>query len=469
MPSFWKLVSYTGLFLGFLFTVWVLSKRKRSPAATWAWILSFFLLPFVGPVFYLLVGYSGLTRRRRKKPEPQKRLPDAGFLLKSTLGELEPRFWSTSVLSERLTGFPPVSGNQIAFFEGQETIYQALTQAIETATQSVYLEYYIFRDDSVGRQFRDLLCKKAREGLSVKVLLDHVGSFSLKASFLKPFQEAGVEVSFFGALTLKRPWAFQLRNHRKLAVIDRTKAFTGSQNICSDFKNWRLRKLDWVDVQFLIEGPAAQQLETVFLEDWEFTTGNKISSFTSPDLNSGNSIIQPLPTGPDGSPHAFEKILMSLIHSAQQRVTLLTPYFMPTEGIALSLEAATKRGVKVEILVPHKSDHWLVDAASKSWYWELLQGGIKLWETTESFIHAKHVTIDGEVALVGSANMDERSFRLNFECSLLVFDGDKVKTLESLFDRRVLQARQITQTNFKDQSFLGRVRDGLFRLVAPLL
>ncbi len=471
MKSLWTAFNYLGLVIGVFFTLLVLSRRKRSIPATWAWILTFFVLPFIGPLSYLLVGYSNLKRRARPKPEPQKRLPDTGFLIKSNLSELDTLFVPVSQLAEHLSGFPPVSGNELEFFEGQESIYQSLTQTIERAEKRIYLEYYIFRSDSVGIHFRDLLIKKAKEGVEVKLLVDHVGSFPLNKEFVTPLKAAGAEFAFFGKLAWNHPWNFQLRNHRKLAVIDGNKAFTGSQNICSDYRKWRIQKLDWIDNQVFIQGAGANQLETVFLEDWAFTTG-KVISPTDPYLPSeisGNSIIQLLPTGPDELPHSLEKILMALIHAARKRITLLTPYFMPTESIVLSLEAASRRGVRVEILVPRKSDHWLVDAASKSWYWDLLQGGIKIWETTESFIHAKQVTIDGSVALIGSANMDERSFRLNFECSSLIFDETKVGLLEEGFAHRLVQAQELLLEHFSHQSFVYRIRDGLFRLVAPLL
>lgn len=471
MKSLWTAFNYLGIIIGIFFTLLVLSRRKRSTAATWAWILTFFVLPFLGPVSYLLVGYSNLKRRSRPKPEPQKRLPDTGFLVKSNLSELDPLFVPVSQLAEHLSGFPPISGNELLFFEGQESIYQALTQTIEKAQKRVFLEYYIFRSDPIGLHFRDLLIKKAKQGVEVKVLVDHLGSFSLNKHFLGPLRASGAEISFFGRLAWNRPWGFQLRNHRKLAVIDGTKAFTGSQNICSDYRKWRIQKLDWIDNQVFISGPGAVQLETVFLEDWAFSTGRNIQPTEVAPLpfKEGSSTIQLVPTGPDELPHAFEKILMALIHAARERITLLTPYFMPTESIVLSLEAAARRGVLVEILVPRKSDHWLVDSAAKSWYWDLLQGGIQIWETTESFIHAKQVTIDGKVALIGSANMDERSFRLNFECSSLIFDEQKVSLLEEGFAHRLSQARALTMEQFSRQNILARIRDGLFRLVAPLL
>lgn len=471
MISLWTAFNYLGIVIAVFFSLLILSRRRRSPANTWGWILSFFALPFLGPLFYILVGYSNITRKRRPKPRPQRRLLDSGFLMKSSMGEIDPRFSAISNLAESLSGFPPSVGNEISFFEGQENIYQALTQAIEKATRSVFLEYYIFRPDTVGTHFKELLIKKAQEGVTVKLLVDHVGSFSLSSKFIKPLLDAGVEVSFFGTLTLKRPWAFQLRNHRKLAIIDGEIVFTGSQNICSDFKLWRIRKLDWIDNQFVIQGPAVDQMETVFLEDWEFSTGHThpIAAIEPMERKEGTTTIQILPTGPDGPSHAFEKILMALIHAANKRITLLSPYFMPTEGVVLSLEAAVRRGVQVQILVPHRSDHWLVDAASKSWYWDLLQGGIQIWETTESFIHAKQVTIDGEVALIGSANMDERSFRLNFEISLMIFNSKKVGVMEENFSNKTKQARAIEFSHFSNQHFLSRAKDGLFRLVAPLL
>ncbi len=471
MKSLWAAFNYLGLLLGVVFSLLVLSRRSRSTAATWAWLLSFFAFPFLAPFGYLLVGYSNMSRRKRPKPTPQKRLPEMGFMMKSAIGDLSPRFLPVAQLCENLSGFPPTSGNNLEFFEGQESIYQSLTDSLEKASHSIFLEYYIFRPDSVGQHFRDLLVRKAQEGVKVRVLVDHVGSFSLNHKFLEPLKQAGGEVAFFGKLTLKRPWGFQLRNHRKIAIVDGTRAFTGSQNICSDFRKWRIRKLDWIDSQVMIQGPAVTQLETVFLEDWDFTTGEKLALSNSETVPSqlGNSVVQILPTGPDEPPRAFEKILMALIHGAQARITLLTPYFIPTEAVAISLEAATRRGVQVEILVPRKSDHWLVDAASKSWYWELLRSGVKIWESPESFIHAKQITIDGEIALMGSANMDERSFRLNFENTTLIYDPTKVSMFENGFSHRLNQSHALSLENFSDLNFPLRIRDGLFRLVSPLL
>jgi len=471
MKSLWTAFNYLGLFVGLFFSLWVLSRRRITPGVTWAWIMSFFLLPFLGPFGYLLVGYSNFKRRKRPRPEPQKKLPEAGFVMRSIRGEIPASFAPTAHLVENLTGFPPMAGNKIRFFEGQESIYQALTQAILEAQQTIYLEYYIFRSDSVGIHFRDLLIKKAKEGLKVKLLVDHVGSFSLNKRFILPLQQAGVEFAFFGSLTIKRPWGFQLRNHRKLAVIDGAIAFMGSQNICSDYKLWRLRKLDWVDNQFHIQGPGVAQLESVFLEDWDFTTGQKIPSTPlKPDpLFPGTSILQLLPTGPDEHEHALEAILMALIHSAQERITLLTPYFVPTESIAISLESAARRGVKVDILLPRKSDHWLVDAASKSWYWELLKNGISIYETPAAFLHNKQVTVDSRVTLIGSANMDERSFRLNFECSALIYDSEMGQVLQDAFNQRLAQATAVQLHSFESLNLLARIRNGLFKLISPLL
>ncbi|NDC23881.1 MAG: cardiolipin synthase, partial [Proteobacteria bacterium] len=372
---------------------------------------------------------------------------------------------------ENLTGFPPIAGNSIQFFEGQESIYQALTQSISEAQKTIFMEYYIFKPDSIGEHFRDILISKARQGVTIKLLLDHVGSFSLNEHFLAPMRAAGIEVSFFGPLTIKRPWGFQLRNHRKLALIDHKQAFMGSQNICSDYKQWRMRKLDWIDNQILIEGPSVKQLESVFSEDWEFTTGQKVQ-LEETDFDSalpGTSILQLLPTGPDEHKHAFEELLMALIHSAQDQITLLSPYFVPTEAIAISLESAARRGVRVNILVPQKSDHWLVDMASKSWHWELLHSGVKISESPESFIHAKQVTVDNAVSLIGSANMDERSFRLNFECSAIIFDETIGKTLQKSFFHRYEKSQSLHINHFESEPFLLRVRNGLFKLLSPLL
>lgn len=283
--------------------------------------------------------------------------------------------------------------------------------------------------------------------------------------------DAGIKFSFFNPLTVRRPWGFHLRNHRKLCIIDGTWGFIGSLNISSEYKRWRLKKLEWIDNQLKVTGPAVNHLQTVFAEDWEFSTGESLTGekYFPPPKTDGACVVQLLPTGPDEYEHTLEKILMTMVHAARKRVTMLTPYFVPTDAVALALEAAAHRGVTVDILLPKRSDDWLVDLAARSWYRDLLEGGANLYLSQSAFNHSKVVTVDGLVSLSGSANMDERSFRLNFECSAIIYNEGISTEFVASFDKSKAEANQIKLADIDSLGIFERIRDGFFRLLSPLL
>ncbi len=455
--------------LATLFSLYVLVQpQRRRSETTLTWILAFFLLPYLGILIFILAGYRYTVRQRAIKPNPTPQPSDANQTpdKASTC-----RYSKIHRLAQNLTEFPENGGNLVTPLDESFLTYTALTEAIASACHHVHLEYYIFRPDDIGKQFRELLIKKALQGVECRLLVDAVGSFYLNRKFLRPLKDAGVQVAFFWPLTLRRPWGFQLRNHRKLAIIDGTTGFIGSQNIGNEYFQWRNRKLLWRDVAVQIKGPAVAHLQCIFSEDWGFTSGEKLDGQEYfPELSpQGNTLLQVIPTGPEEEDSTLEMILTSLFQQAQQRVSILTPYFIPTDAFILTLKSLAQQGISVEVLLPYKSDLWIVNVTAKSWYRELLQAGVKIFESRKAFVHAKVVIIDDEVSFIGSANMDQRSFFINFESSLLAIDKKVHKDLSQTLSDIKTESTELSLSNLPKETLLTRLRENVFRIASPVL
>ncbi len=471
------------LVIALALTLIVLARSRRNHSVTLAWILSFFFLPYFGAFFYSIVGYRERKRRKRIRPmiefKRSKSWREKGFESKPTQESLlPPEIRKIAELVEGLTQFPATSGNRLQFFEDAYATYGAIAEAILGAQHHIHVEYYIFQPDETGLYFRDLLCKKAKEGVQCRLLVDHIGSFQLGRKFFAPLKEAGVEFAFFAPVRILRPWGWHLRNHRKLVVVDGVTGFIGSQNIGNEYLQWkawaRIRskdRLSWKDAQLKIQGPAIRQLQSIFLEDWRFATlkelgGREYFPVLAPQ---GASLVQALPTGPDEREYALEMILTQLIYAAEKRILITTPYLIPTLNTILALEAAVQRGVQVDLLIPEKSDSWAIDQVSRCWFREFLRIGARMHAYGKSFLHSKTITIDHSVALLGSANMDERSFKINFECSVLVYDADAVSQLALSAEAMIQKSEPITLDILGAPSFLTRALEGGTRLLSPLL
>jgi len=438
--------------------------------------LAFFFLPGLGIALFVLIGFQNIRRRKRKKPKalppvhllnqqhPSKGLPHLHLLGGEDL-------LKAARLGESLSGFPLLAGNRLELQEDGHKSTLSMVEAIRGAKHHVHMEFYIFHADETGKLFRDVLMEKARSGVPCRLLLDHVGSFRLSHDFISGLKQAGVQFAFFNPLKLYRPWSFQLRNHRKLLIIDGELAFTGSRNIHNEHPANKKKGLSWRDTQVSLRGPIVAQLQTIFLEDWRFTSGEELKGGAYyPKIEAmGNSAVQALPSGPDETQDMLEMIVLSLIHAANDRIRIISPYLVPTEAIVIALDAAVRRGILVEFLIPARSDHRMMDFAVRGWCRDLAALGAHLYEYDREFLHAKWMTVDGRVALTGSANMDQRSFRLNFESSLLIYDRDITQKIETSFSLMQKKSLLLDTKHLKGLSPLVQVRDGLLRVVSPLL
>jgi cardiolipin synthase len=462
------------LVLAALFSLLVIS-RRREPAVTLAWILCFFFLPFVSFLIYAFFGYRVFRRRRKTLPNPSRRAVETQVgapLERIPPPDIDPRVRNVERLSTSLTEFPVSFGNRVLIFEEAYSTYGAIAEAIRLAKHHVHLEYYIFKSDETGRYFRDLLIEQARRGVECRVLVDAVGSYGLSRAFVRPMLEAGVKVAHFWPVKLfRRSWGFHLRNHRKLAVIDGVVGFIGSQNIGNEYIGWPRTRMSWRDTHLRVEGPVVNQLQAIFIEDWGFTTRENLTGdvYFPKQEKKGGAAVQTLPTGPDGKANTLELIFLTALHAARERITLTTPYFVPNNAMILALKGAAWRGVQVDLLLPKKSDQPLLVWAARSWYRELMAAGVRIHEHPSVFIHAKVATFDRTLALVGSANMDVRSFLINFEASLLIYDEDTAMQLQRTFDAAVLTAERVRLNALPDRTFTGSLREGLARVLSPLL
>jgi cardiolipin synthase len=360
----------------------------------------------------------------------------------------------------------------VTLYYDSEQTFLALQLAIESAESHVHMEYFIFQPDETGRAVRDLLIAKCRKGVPCRLLLDYVGCFWWPREFLRSLIDGGIEVVFFMPAV---PWwigrRMNFRNHRKIVVVDGRIGFTGSQNIGDEYLG-RLKKFGaWRDTHMRLIGPAVQQLQEVFVEDWHFATGTDLvgdECFPAVDP-AGEQVVQIIPTGPGGHGRAMHHLLYAAIAAAEYSVCIATPYFVPDLPMLVAIQSAAYRGVRVQMLIPAKSNHWLVLWAGRSFYSEMCDAGVEIYEHRETMLHSKVVVIDKSWAMVGSANMDQRSFRLNFEVTAILFDEAPARDLYRDFAALRDGSQRTDPRRWRDASFRESILLGTARLASPLL
>ena len=460
-----------GFYLGLgwaIYLVWLggwIILQKREPAATLSWLISLAALPYVGFVIYYFLGPQRIRRHRLRRhrsrsslpPPPRGLLPDPDAVELARLGQA-------------LTDLPPTTATRVDLLVDGAAKYTALLEAVATAREHVHLEYYIFQPDRTGTALRDALVERARAGVEVRLLLDAVGSSGTGEAFLRPLIEAGGQVAWFHPLRMghfwRRPW-LNLRSHRKIVVIDSRVAFTGGINV-TDEQDERLRPDAYRDLHLRLEGNVVLELQLVFVEDWAYATGAPPLRLPVPARVRGGVAAQVIVSGPDSSWEAIHRIHVSAIHSAQRRVWLTTPYFVPGEAARMALTSAALGGLDVRLLVPKLSDSRLVTYAARSYFDELLAAGVRIYEYGSRMLHSKALLCDDDLVLIGSANFDNRSFRLNFEAGVLFRDARLAGTLAALIEHECDGCTPVHDDRDRPL-WRARLPEALARLVSPLL
>lgn len=472
--------------LGVGLGVFYILLHPRETKSMVAWILTFFLLPILGVALFFLLSEPRKNRARRRLARQRRGLnPELEQTLlsfrKIHVPALEKRGFSPSLrkfikLATRVNDHrPPTGGNSVEIYHNRAAdSWQALLEAVADATHHIHLEYYIFHADQSGRELAELLIKKAGKGVSCRLLLDHLGSWDLPSSIVNRLTQAGVKVAWFmPVLPWKGPhWRVHVnfRNHRKIVVIDGNISFTGSQNIADEYFRVDSSSGLWIDTHLCITGPAVYELQETFIEDWYCATGEDIFEekhfpAIDPQESVRGQIVQVVPSGPDSDTGTMHHLLLAAISAAEFSVIIATPYFVPDQAMVLTLEAAALRGVRVRLLLPEKSDQRMALWAGRSYYRQLTESGVEVYEMNSAFLHSKVVAIDKLWGMVGSANMDQRSFRLNFEITTILYESDCLFKLEKCLAELMDHARHATASSC---SVGQRLKMGIARLVSPL-
>lgn len=447
--------------------------QRRESGATLAWILVIVLLPFLGLLAFWVFGTTRLHLRRRKRRRIEARLAPALHKLQAQsstdrpVADLPP---SLLLLAEKLDEAGPQPGNEVALLRQGPAAFDAIEAAFDRSHHHIHLVYYIWEPDRTGARLRDALTRACRRGVEVRLLLDDVGSRSARQGFFRGLVKAGGRVErFLPVDPLSRQLALNNRNHRKIVVVDGETGFTGGMNVGDVYAG-----LDepWRDLHARICGPVVHSLQELFCQDWYHATGDDlVSAAYFPQITgSGNVWAQLLASGPaDERWRAIHTLLFAAINLARERVWVETPYFVPDPPIVMALQTAALRGVNVRLLLPGRSDHPLVFHAGRSFLDGLLAAGVQVFEVQDAMPHAKTVTIDGVFSTLGSANMDQRSFRLNFEANLFFYGAEVAGELERDFLSLCTGAKEVTALNRQGISQRQRLAEGIGRVLAPLL
>ena len=472
----WK----TGLSLAWsgyiaVLSVWIVM-QKRAPVSTMSWILSLALLPFAGFVIYYFLGPQRMKKQRLKRLRSRANAHATGdlALLRQAAESAPPALRQMANLATAACGLPVSSALSVTLLSGGARTFDAIFEAIREARDHVHLEYYIFEPDTIGTGLRDLLVQKAQQGLTVRLLLDALGSKRIGRKFMAPMHAAGVKVALFHDTRIGRRLrpVTNYRTHRKIVVCDGRIGFTGGVNI-TDEEDKRTRDDAYHDVHLRIEGSAVRWLQTTFLEDWTYATGEQPSTMDEllphlmPRMEAGDIPVQIVTSGPDSPLEAIHRMHVSAINSSNERAWLTTPYFVPGEPALMALTSAALRGVDVRLLVPRRSDSLIVSAAARSYYDELIAAGVKVWEYKARMLHSKTLVVDDNCAMIGTANFDNRSFRLNYEVMAVVYGPALAKPLAAQFETDLHSSAAVRA--HRRQRFLQRLGDAIARLFSPLL
>jgi cardiolipin synthase len=437
---------------------WVLL-QKRPPVATLAWIFGLALLPGVGALLYYWWGPLRFDRRKRRIRRARD-VVHVAARSRSTLfdrerGNTEPLIR----LATRLGGLPPMTATTVRVFSKGDEFFEAVETAIAAARHHIHAEYYIVRDDPLGTALLELLMVKARAGVEVRLLADTVGS-RIHRALEQRMLEAGVKFEWFNptAVARLRRRIINFRTHRKILVVDGAVGFCGSTNVCSDHSFKQMAAIARRDTDVEITGEIVQGLQHTFFENWLFASEEPLRDEDLekyfPVCAAGTHLMQIVPSGPDSDHRAIYAFLLGAMGLARKRIWLAAPYFVPDEALMNALMVASARGVEVHVIVPAESDWRVVDAAGASTHDQLLAAGVRIYLFGPPLLHAKTAVLDDNLAIVGSANIDDRSMKLNFECAAVFYGGPVVDALAALFDE--FRAKATLKLNYESASPLGR-------------
>ncbi len=450
----------------------VLTSRTSQGALAWA--LSLVYVPVVALPLYAVFGrgrFVGYVEARRTSGDVFDEYGRSLAHAARDLGAPAPEGFAGLGACERLARMPITTGNRAELLIDGRATFDAIFRAIDEAEDYVLMAFYIVRDDRFGQEVKERLIARAREGVRICLLYDELGSHSLGRAYVDDLRAGGVRVSTFNS-TQGPTNRLQLnfRNHRKIVVVDGRVAFVGGHNIGDEYLGRAPSMSPWRDTHLRLEGPSALACQLVYAEDWNWATGELLElDWTTRLAPRGSQDALILPSGPADELETCALFFSHVITQAKQRIWIVSPYFVPDIDVLTALELAALRGVDVRVLVPDTPDHWIVWLAAFAYFGEVQHAGVKIYRYTGGFLHQKVMLIDDAAAAVGTANLDNRSFKLNFEITALVIDPDFAAEVEEMLERDFANSYLYDHATFHHRPYWVRIGAQIARLASPVL
>ena len=486
ISEFWYIFFGILFAVNIVFAVFVVFFEKKNPGVIWAWLMVLAFIPYFGFILYLIFGFEG----RKHKWFEMKSKEDKAIL--KEFSEKFPEIAKRSFSEDTSKTIMPMKhtwhlnnlvvmnynssssiyrrNNSITVYHEGISKFHSLIEDIKKAEKYVYMEYYLMHDDKLGNIIMDLLAEKARKGVEVKVLYDGIGNYKNGPGFRRKLYNAGGEARVF---LPPRGIRINYRNHRKIAIIDGTIGYVGGLNIGDEYVSEKRRFGFWRDSHIRVEGSAVYDLQLRFIMDWNFTKGDKMvleeRHFPKIEEEKGNINMQIVSSGPDTRWDSIYYGYFRLVTEADKNIYIESPYFAPDDGLLEALKTAAISGVDVRIIIPAKPDHLFVHSCSLNYMGELLEAGVRCYEYTKGFIHSKVMTMDGIVTSVGTANMDIRSYKLNFEVNAFIYDDKTTAEFDRQFMKDINDSREITLEEYNNRGIKRKIQESFARLISPLL
>lgn len=456
--------------------------ERKDPAATWAWLMVLTLIPFVGFILYLLLGQN-----LKKQKIFDTKTEDDKILYRQSLKQIKEletckednsckfdSLYQDSIQMHLLSSHAVyTNNNHVDIFTDGKDKFNQLLKDINGAKNHIHLLYYIIKNDNLSNRVLDAVTEKAKEGVKVRLLFDSLGSRRLSKSQINKFEKAGGELSiFFPAKIPILSLRINYRNHRKIAIIDGNCGYVGGFNIGDEYLGLDKKFGYWRDNHLRIEGNAVKSMQMRFVSDWNHSSHNKINYHETyyPSIRlKGNTGIQIVSSGPDSDEMYIKYGYLKMIMSAKKNIYIQTPYFVPDQSFIDALKIAALSGVDVNIMIPNKPDHIFIYWASYSYIGELLKSGVKAYTYEGGFLHAKTVIIDEQISSVGTANIDIRSFKLNFEINAFVYDETVASSLTYFFKEDLKKCKNMTTERYNERSMIIKIKESIARLLSPIL
>lgn len=448
----------------------------RTAQGAIAWAMPLLFIPYLALIPYLVFGRSTfdayIDARRQANREMHTAIADLDWRpwIEEALAARESLAYTSLRAMPKLGRMPCLANNRVSLLVNGQATFDAILSAISEARQVILIQFFIIHDDNIGRRLQQALVAKAREGVQIYVLYDRVGSHALPGSYVETLREAGVMVKAFATRSgwLNR-FQVNFRNHRKIVVVDGVKGFIGGHNVGDEYLGGNPKLSPWRDTHVAISGPVIACLQESFAEDW-FWAARELPPLILPDTYEDDGVLcQVLATGPADPQETCSLFFVEAIHAANHRVWITSPYFIPDEAVSAALRLAVLRGVDVRILLPSRPDHKVVYAASSLFAFEAVRAGVRIFRYTPGFLHQKVVLVDHEISAIGSANLDNRSFRLNFEIMLLTVDSRFASEVESMLEADFAESKEVSIQDSRETHRLQKLGMRIARLISPIL